>query len=106
MGLYILVRVMLLMEVLVKRILKKLDNVLLKELEVLCCKRRIDVQGLYNILLRLQFVVVVRWNERERNRVKMVNLGFEIFWEYVLNGKKNKKMSKVDILRVVVEYIK
>lgn len=43
MGLYILVRVMLLMEVLVKRILKKLDNVLLKELEVLCCKRRIDV---------------------------------------------------------------
>lgn len=49
---------------------------------------------------------MVRWNERERNRVKMVNLGFEIFWEYVLNGKKNKKMSKVDILRVVVEYIK
>lgn len=105
-GPYILVRATLPTEAPAKRILKKPDNVLLKEPEALRCKRRTDSQGLHNILPRPQPAAVARRNERERNRVKMVNLGFETLREHVPNGKKNKKMSKVDTLRAAVEYIK
>jgi len=49
---------------------------------------------------------VARRNERERNRVKMVNLGFATLRQHVPNGAKNKKMSKVDTLRGAVEYIR
>lgn len=105
-GPYILVRATLPTEVPAKRILKKPDNVLSKEPEALRCKRRTDSQGLHNILPRPQPAAVARRNERERNRVKMVNLGFETLREHVPNGKKNKKMSKVDTLRAAVEYIK
>ena len=38
----------------------------------------------------------VRRNERERNRVKMVNQGFSTLRQHVPNGAKNKKMSKVE----------
>lgn len=105
-GPYILVRATLPSEAPAKRILKKPDNVLSKEPEALRCKRRTDAQGLHNILPRPQPAAVARRNERERNRVKMVNLGFETLREHVPNGKKNKKMSKVDTLRAAVEYIK
>lgn len=105
-GPYILVRATLPTEAPAKRILKKPDNVLSKEPEALRCKRRTDSQGLHNILPRPQPAAVARRNERERNRVKMVNLGFETLREHVPNGKKNKKMSKVDTLRAAVEYIK
>lgn len=50
--------------------------------------------------------VAVRRNERERNRVKMVNLGFSTLRQHVPNGAKNKKMSKVETLRSAVDYIK
>ncbi|KAH9420926.1 protein dimerization [Dermatophagoides pteronyssinus] len=49
---------------------------------------------------------VARRNERERNRVKMVNLGFATLRQHVPNGVKNKKMSKVETLRSAVEYIR
>lgn len=49
---------------------------------------------------------VVRRNERERNRVKQVNMGFEKLRQHVPRGAKNKKMSKVDTLRSAVDYIK
>ncbi|ELU03625.1 hypothetical protein CAPTEDRAFT_91237 [Capitella teleta] len=49
---------------------------------------------------------VARRNERERNRVKQVNQGFERLREHVPNGSANKKMSKVDTLRSALEYIK
>ncbi|BFZ09630.1 hypothetical protein BsWGS_12669 [Bradybaena similaris] len=49
---------------------------------------------------------VSRRNARERNRVKQVNLGFETLREHVPNGKKNKKMSKVQTLRTAAQYIK
>ncbi|XP_022293844.2 achaete-scute homolog 1b-like [Crassostrea virginica] len=105
-GPYILVRATLPTDTPAKRILKKPENVLSKEPEALRCKRRTDAQGLHNILPRPQPAAVARRNERERNRVKMVNMGFETLREHVPNGKKNKKMSKVDTLRAAVEYIK
>lgn len=49
---------------------------------------------------------VARRNERERNRVKMVNNGFATLRQHVPNGAKNKKMSKVETLRSAVEYIR
>ena len=49
---------------------------------------------------------VARRNERERNRVKMVNQGFATLRNHVPNGAKNKKMSKVETLRSAVEYIR
>ncbi|KAL8581534.1 hypothetical protein ACOMHN_042926 [Nucella lapillus] len=72
--------------------------------ELLRCKRRAD-------LAKLGFpeakpVSVSRRNARERNRVKLVNLGFDTLREYVPNGKKNRKMSKVDTLRSAVDYIR
>ena len=48
---------------------------------------------------------VSKRNERERNRVKQVNIGFEKLRQHVPNVENNKKMSKVDTLRAAVEYI-
>ena len=106
-GPYILVRATTVaQEIQNKRILKKQDNFSSKEPEALRCKRRTDSTGLHNILPRPQPAAVARRNERERNRVKMVNMGFETLREHVPSGKKNKKMSKVDTLRAAVDYIK
>ncbi|XP_042315320.1 achaete-scute homolog 2-like [Sceloporus undulatus] len=49
---------------------------------------------------------VARRNERERNRVKLVNLGFQTLRQHVPNGAAAKKMSKVETLRSAVEYIR
>ena len=51
---------------------------------------------------------VARRNERERNRVKQVNLGFATLREHVRlpNGSKNKKMSKVETLKGALDYIR
>ncbi|XP_041354871.1 achaete-scute homolog 1-like [Gigantopelta aegis] len=76
------------------------------EPEALRCKRRIDFSKLGYTLPKAQPAAVHRRNERERNRVKLVNLGFETLREHVPSGKKNKKMSKVDTLRGAVDYIK
>lgn len=49
---------------------------------------------------------VAKRNERERNRVKLVNNGFANLRSQLPDGAKNKKMSKVETLRSAVEYIK
>ena len=74
--------------------------------ELLRCKRRIDFTTLGYSLPKAQPAAVARRNERERNRVKQVNMGFTTLREHVPNAAKNKKMSKVDTLRSATEYIK
>lgn len=85
---------------------KKPISPLPKEPEALRCKRRTDSNAMHNILPRPQPAAVARRNERERNRVKMVNTGFDTLREHVPFGKKNKKMSKVDTLKAAADYIK
>lgn len=46
-----------------------------------------------------------RRNERERNRVRQVNAGFDRLRDHVPQGRQNRKLSKVDTLRAAVEYI-
>ncbi|XP_016325170.1 achaete-scute homolog 1b-like [Sinocyclocheilus anshuiensis] len=75
--------------------------------ELLRCKRRLTFNGLsYTIPQQQQPVAVARRNERERNRVKQVNMGFQTLRQHVPNGAANKKMSKVETLRSAVEYIR
>ncbi|XP_067088376.1 achaete-scute homolog 1b-like [Osmerus mordax] len=50
---------------------------------------------------------VVRRNERERNRVRQVNAGFQTLRQHVPSGAaSNGKLSKVETLRSAVEYIR
>ncbi|XP_036024282.1 LOW QUALITY PROTEIN: achaete-scute homolog 2 [Onychomys torridus] len=44
-------------------------------------------------------------NERERNRVKLVNLGFQALQQHVPHGGASKKLSKVETLRSTVECV-
>ena len=74
--------------------------------ELLRCKRRLSFNGLGYSLPPQQPVAVARRNERERNRVKQVNMGFQTLRQHVPNGAANKKMSKVETLRSAVEYIR
>ncbi|CAB1413850.1 unnamed protein product [Pleuronectes platessa] len=67
--------------------------------ELLRCKAETELRG-------QQPHAVARRNERERNRVKLVNNGFATLREHVPNGAANKKMSKVETLRSAVEYIR
>lgn len=73
---------------------------------LLRCKRRVDFTGLGCKLVDSATPSVSRRNERERKRVKMVNMGFETLRQHVPVGRKNKKMSKVETLRSAVQYIK
>ncbi|KAK7107334.1 uncharacterized protein [Littorina saxatilis] len=74
------------------------------EPEALRVKRRIDFTALG--LPRPQPQAMARRNERERNRVKQVNQGFETLRQHVPQGRKNKKLSKVDTLKEAAKYIK
>ncbi|KAJ8343176.1 hypothetical protein SKAU_G00305050 [Synaphobranchus kaupii] len=74
--------------------------------ELLRCKRRLSFNGLGYTIPQQQPVAVARRNERERNRVKQVNMGFQTLRQHVPNGAANKKMSKVETLRSAVEYIR
>ncbi|XP_015909767.1 achaete-scute homolog 1a [Parasteatoda tepidariorum] len=76
--------------------------------DLLRCKRRIQLGQLSSggKGSNPQPAAVARRNERERNRVRLVNLGFATLRQHVPNSSKNKKMSKVDTLRSAVEYIK
>lgn len=47
---------------------------------------------------------VSKRNERERNRVKLVNMGFQTLRQHIPNGKS--KLSKVQTLRSAVDYIR
>jgi len=46
-----------------------------------------------------------RRNLRERNRVRQVNAGFDRLRDHVPQGRRNRKLSKVDTLRAAVAYI-
>ncbi|NXP63916.1 ASCL1 protein, partial [Chloropsis cyanopogon] len=61
--------------------------------ELMRCKRRLNFSGFGYSLPQQQPAAVARRNERERNRVKLVNLGFATLREHVPNGAANKKMS-------------
>ncbi|XP_050971533.1 achaete-scute homolog 1b [Labeo rohita] len=74
--------------------------------ELLRCKRRLTFNGLGYAIPQQQPMAVARRNERERNRVKQVNMGFQTLRQHVPNGAANKKMSKVETLRSAVEYIR
>ncbi|XP_037099386.1 achaete-scute homolog 1a [Syngnathus acus] len=74
--------------------------------ELLRCKRRLNFAAFGYSLPLQQPHAVARRNERERNRVKLVNNGFATLREHVPNGAANKKMSKVETLRSAVEYIR
>ena len=67
------------------------------------CKRKFSPN---NLSVSGNPPVAARRNERERNRVKQVNMGFSTLRQRVPDGVKNKKMSKVETLRSAVEYIK
>lgn len=58
--------------------------------ELLRCKRRINFGGLGYALPQTQPATVARRNERERNRVKMVNMGFHTLRQHVPNGAKKR----------------
>lgn len=55
---------------------------------------------------KLQTPSVVRRNERERNRVRLVNMGFATLRQHVPEAQRNKKLSKVDTLKAACDYIK
>uniref|UniRef100_A0A8D0CAS4 BHLH domain-containing protein n=1 Tax=Salvator merianae TaxID=96440 RepID=A0A8D0CAS4_SALMN len=75
--------------------------------ELLRCKRRLAFPGLAAASHQNGgAAAVARRNERERNRVKLVNLGFQTLRQHVPNGAAAKKMSKVETLRSAVEYIR
>nr|XP_056707933.1 achaete-scute homolog 2 [Euleptes europaea] len=74
--------------------------------ELLRCKRRLAFPGLAGGGGGGGAAAVARRNERERNRVKLVNLGFQALRQHVPNGAAAKKMSKVETLRSAVEYIR
>uniref|UniRef100_A0A8D0GDX1 BHLH domain-containing protein n=1 Tax=Sphenodon punctatus TaxID=8508 RepID=A0A8D0GDX1_SPHPU len=82
--------------------------------ELLRCKRRLAFPGPLAAGQQQQqaaaatggAAAVARRNERERNRVKLVNLGFQTLRQHVPNGAASKKMSKVETLRSAVEYIR
>ena len=76
------------------------------------CKRRLDFNHNDDVYLGLQkptTVGVARRNERERNRVKLINMTFATLREHIPNDckiGKSKKMSKVDTLKAAIDYIR
>ncbi|XP_067675159.1 achaete-scute homolog 1a-like [Haliotis asinina] len=79
--------------------------------EVSQCRRRLDFSPHQTYLgfHRPPTVAVARRNERERNRVKLINMTFATLREHLPHGSKgtkSKKMSKVETLRSAIEYIR
>ncbi|XP_062577124.1 achaete-scute homolog 1a-like [Saccostrea cucullata] len=76
------------------------------------CKRRLDFgpqQTDYLGLHKPPTVAVARRNERERNRVKLINMTFATLREHIPAGAKcgkGKKLSKVDTLKAAIDYIR
>ncbi|XP_076324213.1 achaete-scute complex protein T3-like [Tachypleus tridentatus] len=75
-------------------------------IDYLDCTRRRPCGSVGYVLQPCRPAAVARRNERERNRVRLVNMGFATLRQHVPNGNKNRKMSKVETLRSAVEYIK
>lgn len=59
-----------------------------------------------NIAFQMEPSAVARRNERERNRVRMVNDGFSCLRQHIPYFPDKKKLSKVETLRCAVAYIK
>ena len=73
--------------------------------ELVRCKRRIDFAGLGYSLPKPKTESVSRRNERERNRVRLVNQSFARLRDHVPEAIRKKKSSKVDTLKSAVDYI-
>lgn len=56
--------------------------------------------------IKQEHVSILRRNERERNRVKLVSDGFANLRKHVPTLPLNKKLSKVETLRTAIEYIR
>lgn len=56
--------------------------------------------------LKKEHASILRRNERERNRVKLVSDGFATLRKHIPTTPANKKLSKVETLRTAIEYIK
>ena len=73
------------------------------------CKKRIQLGQLSTVLQgRSRSSSQLRRNERERNRVRMINMTFARLRQHIPDGyckNKNKKLSKVDTLRGAIDYI-
>ncbi|XP_076365894.1 uncharacterized protein LOC143254633 [Tachypleus tridentatus] len=89
---------------------KRTSNNVTKEFEMssetLHNKQKVTLTALTYALSPCRPAAVARRNQRERNRVRLVNLGFATLRQHVPNNTKNKKMSKVETLRSAVEYIR
>lgn len=59
-----------------------------------------------SITFQMEASAVARRNERERNRVRMVNDGFLCLRQHIPYFPDKKKLSKVETLRCAVAYIK
>ena len=59
-----------------------------------------------NFTLQMEPSAVARRNERERNRVRLVNDGFSCLRKRIPYFPDKKKLSKVETLRCAVAYIK
>ena len=77
------------------------------------CRRRLDFstvnQSDFYDTKHEPTVSVARRNERERNRVKLINMTFATLREhlpYASENSKSKKMSKVDTLKATIDYIR
>lgn len=56
--------------------------------------------------LKKEYVLILWRNERERNWVKLVSDGFVILCKYIFIILVNKKLFKVEMLCIVIDYIK
>ncbi len=77
--------------------------------EIQRCKRRLDFAKLGLPFNRPNPVSVARRNERERKRVKQINVTFANLRDHLpsdyYENKNPNKMSKVDTLRAAIDYI-
>lgn len=58
------------------------------------------------VTIQIEPTAVARRNERERNRVRLVNDGFFSLRQHIPYFPDKKKLSKVETLRCAVSYIK
>lgn len=58
------------------------------------------------VAIQIEPTAVARRNERERNRVRLVNDGFFSLRQHIPYFPDKKKLSKVETLRCAVSYIK
>ena len=80
-----------------------------EDTEILRCKRRLDFARLGLPMHRPHPETVAKRNERERKRVKQINVTFNTLKSRLpsdlFREKSEKKRSKVDTLRAAIHYI-